>query len=92
MLRTFCPNTFAVKKKIGCREIQIVEIWNHVSEIIETWKKVPVSVEKNFPVKSSFQNLREIEFVENRRMSSKNCREVWKQVPEIVEKVFFFNL
>ena len=74
----------------GClqnrREIQIVETWNHVTEIIETWKQVPKIVEKYFPEKSSSQNLREIEFVENMRVSFRNCRETWKQVPEIVEK------
>jgi len=42
-------------------------------------------------VKSSSQNLREIEFVENVRVSFRNCREIWKQVPEIVEKGVFFQ-
>ena len=42
-------------------------------------------------MKSSSQNLREIEFVENMRVSSRNCREIWKQVSEIVEKGGFFQ-
>ena len=76
----------------NCREIEIVERWKWVSEIVERWKQVSEIVEKYFPVKSSSQNLREIEFVENMRVSFRNCREIWKQVSEIVEKgVFFFQ-
>ena len=66
----------------NCREIEIVERWKWVSEIVENY----------FPVKSSSQNLIEIEFVENMRVSFRNCREIWKQVSEIVEKGGFFNL
>ena len=76
----------------NCREIEIIERWNHVPEIIETWKQVSEIVEKHFPVKSSSQNLREIEFVENMRVSFTNCREIWKQVPEIVVKGGFFSI
>ena len=43
-------------------------------------------------MKSSSQNLREIEFVENMKVSFRNCREIWKQVSEIVEKGGFFQL
>ena len=59
-----------------CREIEIVERWKWVSEIVERWKQVSEIVEKYFPVKSSSQNLREIEFVENMRVSFRNCREI----------------
>ena len=76
----------------NCREIEIIERWNHVPEIIETWKQVSEIVEKYFPVKSSFQNLREIEFVENMRVSFRYCKEIWKQVPEILEKGGFFSI
>ena len=38
-------------------------------------KQIPEIVEKHFPVKSTSQNLREIEFVENMRASFRNCRE-----------------
>ena len=76
----------------NCREIEIVERWKWVSEIVERWKQVSEIVEKYFPVKSSSQNLREIEFVENMRVSFRNCREIWKQVSEIVEKGGFFQL
>ena len=75
----------------NCREIEIVERWKWVSEIVERWKQVSEIVEKYFPVKSSSQNLREIEFVENMRVSFRNCREIWKQVSEIVEKGGFFQ-
>ena len=75
----------------NCREIEIVERWEWVSDIVERWKQVSEIVEKYFPVKSSSQNLREIEFVENMRVSSRNCREIWKQVSEIVEKGGFFQ-
>ena len=54
-------------------------------------KQILEIVEKHFPVKSTSQNLREIEFVENMRASFRNCRETWKQVPEIVEKGGFFQ-
>ena len=74
----------------NCREIEIVERWKWVSEIVERWKQVSEIVEKYFPVKSSSQNLREIEFVENMKVSFRNCRELWKQVSEIVEKGIFF--
>ena len=76
----------------NCREIEIVERWKWVSEIIERWKQVSEIVEKYFPVKSSSQNLREIEFVENMRVSFRNCRELLKQVSEIVEKGGFFSI
>ena len=75
----------------NCREIEIVERWKWVSEIVERWKQVSEIVEKYFPVKSSSQNLREIEFVENMRVSFRNCREIWPQVSEIVEKGGFFQ-
>ena len=70
----------------NCREIEIVERWKWASEIVERWNQVSQIVEKYFPVKSSSQNLREIEFVENMRVSFRNCREIWKQASEIVEK------
>jgi len=75
----------------NCREIEIVERWNWVSEIVERWKQVSEIVEKYFPVKSSSQNLREIEFVENMTVSFRNCREIWKHESEIVEKGGFFQ-
>ena len=75
----------------NCREIEIVERWKWVSEIVERWKQISEIVEKYFPLKSSSQNLREIEFVENMRVSFRNCREIWKQVSEIVEKGGFFQ-
>ena len=76
----------------NCREIEIVERWKWVSEIVERWKQVSEIVEKYFPVKSSSQILREIEFVENMRVSFRNCREIWKQVSEIVEKGGVFSI
>ena len=42
-------------------------------------------------MKSTPQNLREIEFVENMRVSFRNCREMCKQVSEILEKGRFFQ-
>ena len=86
-----CGDTWCLGCVQNCREIEIVERWKWVSEIVERWKQVSEIVEKYFPVKSSSQNLREIEFVENMRVSSRNCREIWKQVSEIVEKGGFFQ-
>ena len=75
----------------NCREIEIVERWKWVSEIVERWNQVSQIVQKYFPVKSSSQNLREIEFVENMRVSFRNCRDIWKEVSEIIEKGVFFQ-